>query len=149
MLDGHPIYVEITAMEKDYNLYSIPIKLNGEECNLLVSYQFKNQKYKILGARQGMDNHGMADRNLRKLKKGDKVTTIHYAMTISGNDEEFRPVEGETFTIKDTPTVKDENLSDGSYGYLFELISPNGDSALSKVVEFVLKNGKITTTVNN
>ena len=149
MLDGHPIYIEITAMEDDYNLYSIPIKLNGEECNLIVSYQFKNQKYKILGARQGMDSHGMADRNLRKLKKGDKVTTIHYAMTISGNDEDFQPTEGETFTIGDKPQVKDENLADGTYGYLFEFISPNGDSALSKLVEFALKKGKITTTVND
>ena len=147
MLDGHPIYVEITAMEDDYNLYSIPIKLNGQECNLQVTYSFKDNAYKILGARQGLDSHGMADRNLQKLKKGDKITTIHYAMTISGDDEDFTPVEVETFTLGDKPQVKDENLGDGSYGYLFEFISPSGDSALSKMVEFVLEKGQITTNV--
>ena len=89
----------------------------------------------------------MADRNLQKLKKGDQVTTIHYAMTISGDDEDFTPVEVETFTIGDKPQVKDEQLGDGSYGYLFEFLSPNGDSALSKMVEFVLEKGQITTNV--
>ena len=147
MLDGHPVYVEITAMEDDYNLYSIPIKLNGEECNLQVTYSFKDNKYTILGARQGLDSHGMADRELKKLKQGDKITTIHYAMSISGNDEEFQPVEVETFTIGDKPQVKDEKLVDGSYGYLFEFLSPNGDSALSQMVEFVLNKGEITTNV--
>ena len=37
MLDGHPVYIEITEEGDDYNLYSIPIKLNGEECNLQVA----------------------------------------------------------------------------------------------------------------
>ena len=148
MLDGHPVYVEITAMEDDYNLYAIPIKLNGEKCNLLVSYSLKDKKYTIMGATQGVEDNGMADRVSTKLKKGDQITTIYYAMTISGNEDNFMPVDGETFTIGDTPKVSDENLKDGSYGYMFEFVSPNGESALSKVVQFVLNNGKFTTSVN-
>ncbi len=69
MLDGHPIFIEITAMNDDYNLYAIPVKLNGEECSLHVSYSFKDNKYTILGASQGIDNNGMADRMSIKLKK--------------------------------------------------------------------------------
>ncbi len=57
-------------------------------------------------------------------------------------------MEVETFTIGDKPQVKDEKLGDGSYGYLFEFISPSGDSALSKMVEFVLEKGQITTNVD-
>ena len=148
MLDGHPVYVEIMAMEDDYNMYSIPIKLNGEECNLLVSYSFKDKKYTILGASQGIADNGMADRVSTKLKKGDQVTTIYYAMTISGNEDNFVPVDGETFTIGDAPKISDENLKDGSYGYMFEFVSPNGDSALSKVVQFILNKGNITASVN-
>ncbi len=147
MLDGHPIYIEIIAREDGYNLYSVPIKLNGEACNLQVSYNFKTKKYKIQGARQGIDNHGMADRNLRKLKKGDKITTIHYSMSISGNDDNFHPVDGDTFTVEDKPKIADGELKDGRYGYLFEFISPNGGSALSTLVQFALKKGKVTTTV--
>ena len=147
MLDGHPLFIEITAMKEGYNLYSAPIKLNGEECNLQISYSFKDKKYTILGARKGLDSHGMADRHLRKLKKGDKVTTIHYAMSITGNDQEFKPVNAESFTLDKDPTVQDGKLKDDRYGYLFEFLAPNGDSALSKLIQFVIKGGTVNTSV--
>lgn len=148
MLDGHPVYIEITAEEDGYNLYSIPIKLNGMECNLQVSYDFKDEAYHILGARKGIDSNGMGDRNLIKLKKGDRITTIHYAMTISGDDEDFQPVEVDTFTIGNHPVLKEEQVGDGLYGYLFEFITPGGDSALSTVVQFTVEGENITTSVD-
>lgn len=147
MLDGHPVYVEISAEGDGYNIYSIPIKLNGVECNLQVSYTHKDGKYHILGARRGIDSNGMGDRNLIKLKRGDTVTTIHYAMTISGNEEEFTAVEVETFTIGDAPVIRDEDVGDGEYGYFFEFVTPTDDSALSDMVQFTVNNGEIFTMV--
>ena len=149
MLDGHPVYVEITAENDGYNLYSIPIKLNGVECSLQVAYVYASEEYFILGARRGLDNAGMSDRNLIKLKAGDEITTLHYGMTISGDDEDFTPVEVETFTIGEHPTVKDEELGDGTYAYCFEFISPKEDSATSQLVMFTVENGTITTSVDN
>ncbi|MBQ7722703.1 MAG: clostripain, partial [Selenomonadaceae bacterium] len=70
MLDGHPVYVEITEENDGYNLYSIPIKLNGVECNLQVAYVYAEEKYYILGARKGLDSHGMSSRELLKLRAG-------------------------------------------------------------------------------
>lgn len=149
MLDGHPVYVEITEENDGYNLYSIPIKLNGVECNLQVAYVYADEKYYILGARKGLDNHGMSSRELIKLRAGDEVTTIHYGMTISGNDEDFTQVEVDTFTIGDEPQVKDEQLGDGNYGYCFEFVSPTADdSALSNFILFTIANGEITTDVS-
>ncbi|MBR2143502.1 MAG: clostripain, partial [Anaerovibrio sp.] len=147
MLDGHPVYVEITAEEDGYNLYSVPIKLNGVECNLMVAYIFADNSYKILGARKGIDEYGMGDRNLIKLKEGDTITTIHYAMTMSGAEEEFSPVEVDNFQIGSQPVFADENMGDGEYGYCFEFVSPTVDSALSQMVQFTVKDNKIVTTV--
>ena len=147
MLDGHPVYVEITAEEDGYNIYSVPIKLNGTECNLQVAYTYDDGKYHILGARKGIDSNGMGDRNLIKLKRGDTVTTIHYAMTISGDEEDFTAVEADTFTIGDAPVFQEEEMGDGEYGYCFEFVTPTDDSALSRMVQFTLKGGEITTTV--
>ena len=110
MLDGHPVYVEITEENDGYNLYSIPIKLNGVECNLQVAYVYAEEKYYILGARKGLDSHGMSSRELIKLHAGDEITTIHYGMTISGEDEDFTQVEVDTFTIGENPEIKDEQL---------------------------------------
>ena len=148
MLDGHPVYVEITEENDGYNLYAIPIKLNGVECNLLVAYVYEDKKYYILGARKGIDNHGMSDRDIIKLRVGDEITTLHYGATISGNDEDFTQVEVDTFTIGENPEVKDEPLGDGNYGYAFEFMTPTDDSALSNFILFTVNNGEITTNVD-
>ena len=148
MLDGHPVYIEITAEEDDYNLYSIPIKLNGELCNLQVSYTYADGAYHILGARRGLEANGMSSRRLIRLKAGDEITTIHYAMTISdGHDDEFKPVEVDTFRIGRNPQVKDEEVGDGSYGYAFEFLTPNGESALSDLVMFEIADDGIVTSL--
>ena len=145
MLDGHPVYMEITSEEDGYNIYAVPVKLNGIECNLQIIYTYKDEKYHILGARKGLDSHGMADRNLIRLKPGDRVTTIHYGMTISGGDEDFVPVEVDTFTIGNTPVFAEETLGNGKYGYMFEFVTPTDDSALSDMVLFDIENGEIMT----
>ncbi|MBE8955272.1 MAG: clostripain [Quinella sp. 2Q5] len=148
MLDGHPVYVEITEENDGYNLYSIPIKLNGVECNLQVAYVYAEQKYYILGARKGLDSNGMSDRDLIKLKSGDEITTLHYAMTITGDDEDFTQVEADTFTVGDDPQIKDEQLGNGSYGYAFEFLSPTEESAMSNFILFTIDDGQITTNID-
>lgn len=148
MLDGHPVYVEITEENDGYNLYSIPIKLNGVECNLQVAYVYAEKKYYILGARHGLESNGMSSRELIKLREGDEITTLHYGMTISGEDSEFTQVEVDTFTIGDNPQITDEAIGDGSYAYAFEFVTPTDDSAMSSFVLFTVANGEITTTVD-
>ena len=149
MLDGHPVYVEITEENDGYNLYSIPIKLNGVECNLQVAYVYAEEKYYILGARKGLDSHGMSSRELLKLRAGDEITTLHYGMTISGEDSDFTQVDVDTFTIGENPEIKDESLGDGNYGYCFEFVSPTAEeSALSNFILFTINNGEITTDVS-
>lgn len=148
MLDGHPVYVEITAENNGYNLYSIPIKLNGVECNLQVAYVYADKKYYILGARKGLDNHGMSNRELIKLREGDEITTLHYGVSISGDDSDFTQVEVDTFTIGDDPQIKDEPVGDGNYAYSFEFVTPTEDSALSSFILFTVNNGEITTNID-
>ena len=149
MLDGHPVYVEITEENDGYNLYSIPIKLNGVECNLQVAYVYAEEKYYILGARKGLDSHGMSNRELIKLKPGDEITTLHYGMTISGDDKDLTQVEVDTFTVTENTQIKDEELDDGNYGYGFEFVSPTAnESATSNVILFTIANGQITTEIS-
>lgn len=147
MLDGHPVYVEITQEEDDYNLYSVPVLLNGQECNLQIVYNFSEAKYHILGARRGLDESGVADRNLIKLKKGDRITTLHYTIPVNGSEEDCKQVEVDTFTLAGPPKFEDEAVGDGKYGYFFEFVDPQNNSALSKMVLFTVKDGQIYTEV--
>ena len=148
-LDGHLVYMTITAENDDYNLYDVPIKLNGVECNLQVAYSYKDQKYQILGARKGIDENGMGDRELIKLKAGDQITTIHYGALLSDENGDLMPLEVDTFTINSAnPEFKDDDMGDGIFGYYFEFVSPTEDSSLSQMVRFDVVNGQITTSVD-
>lgn len=148
MLDGHPVYIEITEENDEYNLYSIPIKLNGVECNLQVAYVYKEEKYYILGARKGLDNHGMSDRDMIKLRPGDEITTLHYAVDINNDEDDFTQVEVETFTVTENTHVADEQLGDGNYAYAFDFVTPTDDSASSNFILFTITGGEITTNVD-
>ncbi|WP_018702132.1 clostripain-related cysteine peptidase [Anaeromusa acidaminophila] len=147
MLDGHPVYIEITYEGDGYNLYSVPIKLNGKEGNLQVAYTFEDKAYRILGMRRGIESNGMADKELTPLKAGDVVTTLHYAMKLSGHEEEFQQFEVDTFTLGAQPQIADEAMGDGVYGYCFEFVDPQNKSALSRIVTYTIKDGKIVTSV--
>ncbi len=144
MLDSHPVYIEVTAVDENYVLYSIPIKLNSVRMNLEAGYDYKSGKYKIFGAR-GVETGGMADKNLIKLKAGDKITTLHYGMTITGEDTDFTEVEVDTFIATDKTNLADERLGDGEYLYCFEFVTPNNESALSQFINFTVENNTITT----
>ena len=148
-LDGHLVYMEIVAENDNYNFYNVPIKLNGVECNLQVVYSYKDEKYHILGARRGIEDNGMGNRELIKLKPGDQITTIHYGNLISSDNDDLIPVDVDTFTINSAePKFEDEDMGDGLFGYCFEFVSPTGDSALSKLVQFEVVGDNITTSVD-
>ena len=82
-----------------------------------------------------------------KLKSGDKITTQFYGASINGSGDDVALVDNETFTIGDNPKVSDEPLEDGTYGYVFDFITPTGDYSMSDLATYELKNGNITTTV--
>ena len=145
MLDGHPVFVEIVEENENYNLYSIPIRLNGERVNLQVAYDFKTSKYKILGAKR-LSKNGVADKNLIKLSKGDRLTTLHYGISVEGDDSDFTEVAVDTFTIDDNPKFEDEELGDGEYLYCFEFVTPDNESATSEFINFTVKGKEIFTT---
>ena len=53
-----------------------PVLLNGDSYNLQVVYDFNTEEWSILGARQGIDDSGMADKELRLLEEGDELTKM-------------------------------------------------------------------------
>ena len=124
----------------------MPILLNGEEYNLRVVYDFNEEEYRILGARQGLDDTGMADKNLRQLRVGDEITTIHYAATLSGEDD-FQEVEIDTFTITEDTEFHEMDMGDGEFMMMFELEDAHNQTAWSQPVFFEVDGDDIYTTI--
>lgn len=142
-LDGNLVYMELTYEGEDYNLYSVPILLNGSECYLRVSYDYNSDSYEILGAKQGLNDNGMSDKNLTKLKSGDTITTIYYAMSLSDDDDDLKEIEMDTFAIGSKPSFSETYLGDGSYVLMFEMVDTRNNSAFSDLVFITVEDEEI------
>lgn len=140
-LDGHLVYLETTADLEDYNYYSIPVILNGVKSSIEALYDFKQDKYVVLGARR-ITEATMPDKNLIKLKPGDKIVTLMQKM--KENDDDTREVEIDTFTLSDKWALEDSQLPDGTYAYMFSMSDIQGNEALSDVAFIKIKDKEIT-----
>ena len=145
-LDGHLVYMELSFEGEDYNLYSVPILLNGEAYNLQVAYDFTTEEWSILGASQGLDESGMASKELRLLAEGNVITTIWKAATFTGDDD-FEMYAAEELTVTADTAFGEAPLFDGSYSMVFEMWDAAGNYACSDAVTFDCAGGEISTTV--
>ena len=145
-IDGHLVYMELSFEGEDYNLYSVPILLNGEAYNLQVAYDFTAEEWSILGASQGLDDSGMASKEMRLLAEGDIITTIWKLASYSGDDD-FEMYTSEELTVTADTSFGEAPLFDGSYSMAFEMWDAAGNYAYSDAVTFDCANGEIMTTV--
>lgn len=145
-IDGHLVYMELSFEGEDYNLYSVPILLNGEEYNLQVAYDFTAEEWIILGAYKGLDESGMASKELCMLAEGDVITTIWQLASYSGEDD-FEMYAAEELTVTADTTFGEAPLFDGIYAMVFEMWDAAGNYAYSDAVTFECADGEIYTTI--
>lgn len=146
-IDSSLVYMELSFEGDDYNLYAVPILLNGEEYNLQVAYDFSEEAWSILGASQGIDESGMASKELRLLQEGDVITTVWQLATFSGDDD-FEMYAAEELTVTADTAFAEAPLPDGGYALVFDMWDAVGNHAYSDTVTFDCAGGEITTTVN-
>jgi len=138
--------MELSFEGEDYNLYSVPILLNSELYNLQVVYDFTAVAWMILGASQGLDDSGMASKDLRLLEEGDVITTIWKLSSYTG-DGDFEMVTSEEVVVTAETAFGEAPLFDGSYAMVFEMWDAAGNYAYSDTVTFDCQDGEILTTV--
>ncbi|MDR0293431.1 MAG: zinc-ribbon domain-containing protein [Oscillospiraceae bacterium] len=144
-IDGVLCYMELTDEADDYQVYTVPVLLNGREYSLSVSYTYDTGEYKILGARRGIDGNGMADKNLRKLQPGDIIEPLHYIFfDMDDSDEEPTQMAVEELTVTAGTRFEEMDLGDGLFVFLFEMVDVQNNSYLSEAVVFLVEDGEIT-----
>ena len=57
-------------------------------------------------------------------------------------------VDGDTFQLPAGFSVQDSKVDDGKYAYMFEFVTPKGDTALSSLATYSVKDGTITTSTD-
>lgn len=145
-IDGHLVYMELSFEGEDYNLYSVPVLLNDEAYNLQVAYDFTAEEWSILGASQGLDESGMASKEMRLLEEGDVITTIWKMASYSGDDD-FEMYGAEELTVTADTSFGEAPLPEGSYSMVIEMWDAAGNYAYSDAVTFDCVDGEIMTTV--
>ena len=138
--------VNFSLYYTDPDLDTVPVLLNGEAYNLQVAYNFSTESWEILGARQGLDENGMAGKELRLLQEGDELTTVWYMSSISGDDD-FEAYEAETITVTADTAFGETALPDGRYVMVFEMRDAMDNCAYSSPAAFTVEGDSITTSV--
>lgn len=132
-LGGHRMYLDITYEGEDYNLYSVPVNVNGKEMDMSVSYDYKSDSYKILGLADSVDTNASnvsANRVTAKLKAGDKITFIGYILDYDTN--EWNETELDTFTYSEDMKITEEDLGDGQFAIMFITTDVAGNEVYSQ-----------------
>lgn len=144
-LNGCITFMEIIYSGDDYNLYSIPVKINSEEYYLVVSYNYEKQEFEVLGAKKEIDsNIGMADKELLKVPEGAVVEPI--LSVYVEEEDDFEDITIDEITVDSNGLVyTEEELPDGNYSYCFMAEDIKGQIYLSDFAGITYENGNIYT----
>jgi hypothetical protein len=135
----------LLAEAGDYNLYSIPILLNGKETNLRATYIWESDDdgyFKVYGAWDGIDPAtGMSSREVIKLKDGDEVTPLFEAINWETGEENI--YELGSFSVDGPVVMEESELIDGDYLYQYKVVDVFGREFYSDEVIMECADGEI------
>ncbi|MEE3419914.1 MAG: clostripain-related cysteine peptidase [Lachnospiraceae bacterium] len=142
--DGQTLCVNVQSQEDGYDVYSAPVKLNGEETNLLLIHDYENNEAYISGIWDGMDENGMSSRDVKEIKDGDTIVPIYDAYALDSDDEST--YEGSAYTVQGELNLTYASLPDGEYIYSFNINDLYGDYLSTDPVNFTVEGENVYFT---
>lgn len=140
------VYAELIEQNEDYNLYTVPIKLNGKEKYLKALYDFKKEEFRILGAYDGIDSDtGQSGRDVKQLKEGDKIEFLFYIFDMEAEEDDVEMITLGEIKWKSDMKMEDTDLGDGRFIYMFQINSIFGDEDYGDPIYMEIENGEIST----
>lgn len=144
LLDDQFVSMYLEEETEDYLKYSIPVKLNGEEVNIIVLFDFSqgnDEAYaEIIGATGLVDENNMADKNLIDIVSGDIITPLYETYNIETG--EAGTLEGEPFEVTDELVLMEAELPPGEYLYGFYALDFAGNESFSEYVNLQIDEGE-------
>ncbi len=144
-LNGLYCAPNLIAEEDGYNLYSIPIELNGRQTNLRAAYLWdddQNGHFEIYGVWDGLDEEtGMSAREITQLKDGDKVSPLF--QTIDAETGEVTTYHMGSFTVNGEVKLQENELQNGDYLYQYEVTDVFGRTKYSDPIIMEYENSEI------
>lgn len=120
--DGQPLTCYLVEQNSDYNVYSAPIYLNDEITNLRIIQRYYDDYYttEIAGVWAGVSDNGSVDREVTKLKNGDRIAPCYYAYDAQ-TGEFYDYFYGDDYTYTGSDEITESVLYEGDYYYGFEI----------------------------
>jgi hypothetical protein len=141
-IDGHYVSAALCEVGDGYNLYYIPILLNGERTGLVIEYAYATNSYKVLCVMDEPNQEtGMAGKTGRLLEQGDKVQFLFPAENAKTGISDVIPLE--TMEWHDNVSVAYEGLGDGNFAFRYEITDVLGNKINTELVYQRYKNGKV------
>lgn len=146
-IGGEFVYAELSEQADDYNIYTIPILLNGEEKCMKAIYDYNTYKYSILGVTDGIDEEtGQASRGMDEIQNGDLVEFMTFVISPTedgDSDIESDMVKLGEITWKDGIEMKDSKFGDVQFLYFFAATDLFGNVYYSDPVVMSVENGDV------
>lgn len=122
-IGGEYVNAELIEETDNYNLYSIPAEVNGQETNIHAIYDYSSEEYRVLGTYDGVDDGeasgSMTSRGITPLQAGDEVVFLLPAYEADTDEDAWYTTDAVTWS-KDV-VMQDEDMGDGFYMYMFEI----------------------------
>ncbi|MBR2743058.1 MAG: Clostripain family protein [Clostridia bacterium] len=139
--DGQNLATYIVEVTDDAIIYTSPVFLNDEQTNLRLRQTFDGD-ITIEGAWAGIDENGMAAKDIVQLKEGDKIVPIYYSYAVNSDDEGY--YYGGEYVFEGTPEIYYDVMESADYLFAFCIDDIYGDYYLSEFVMFnVEENGDV------
>jgi len=129
--DGQLLSTYIADTTDEYTVYTSPILLNGERTNLRFRSYWDDYRIEVEGVWDGIDESGIASREIRPLNAGDVIEAVYYL----DDDSEFS--DG-SYTWRSGDNLDYAYLPQGEYYYGFEIDDCYGDYYVSDCVVFTI-----------
>ena len=142
-IEGYLANVNLIEENEYYNLYSVPIRLNGKDMNLHIIYDYETAAYSVEGVHSGLDTSGAASRKVYQLKQGDQITFLFPTYDLESNETEELEAEGETITYSGSLEIDDGFLFDGNYYYIYTVVDIFGNDYDTEGVFMQIDNNEI------
>lgn len=142
-LDGQLLSCAPIDTTDSYTIFSAPVLLNGNRTNLRFAYIWDDTDenggyYQLLGTWSGINDDGFADREIRLLSEGDRVTVLYNRIDVSNYSSSF--AEGKTITIgSDGGSITEQPLAEKNYQYVFKITDIFGNTFYSSTAIFQMK----------
>ena len=139
--NGKLLAIYIAGGDSEHYVYTSPILLNGQRTNLRIVRD--SEGISLEGIWDGIDENGMAAREVTKLKEGDKIAPIYYL--INSDNDDINEETAEEYVWEEDSDLMYAYLPASNYFYGFNIEDAYGRTVTTNPVVFTIDDdGKIT-----